>query len=107
MSALDGLRVLEVSEGIAGAYAGKLLRDQGAEVVKLEGASHLRQWSAATPDAPVEGAGALFAFLNGGKASVTPTPGATGPCGGGTSTGPTSWSGSDRRARCPRSSIPP
>ena len=36
VSALDGLRVLEVSDGIAGAYAGKLLRDQGAEVVKVE-----------------------------------------------------------------------
>ncbi len=33
---LAGLRVLEASEGIAGAYAAKLLADQGAEVVKLE-----------------------------------------------------------------------
>ena len=39
MSALDGLRVLEGSYGIATAYAGKLLRDQGAEVVKLEPAA--------------------------------------------------------------------
>lgn len=80
--ALDGLRVLEVAEGIAGAYAGKLLRDQGADVVKLErsdGGDPLRSWSAATPDAPLGRSGtepatetgALFAFLNGGKASVT------------------------------------
>ena len=34
LPALDGLRVLELAEGIAGAYAGKLLRDQGADVVK-------------------------------------------------------------------------
>ena len=71
MSALDGLRVLELSGGIAGQYAGKLLRDQGADVVKFERADGLRRWSAATPDTPVDGAGALFAFLNGGKASVT------------------------------------
>ncbi len=73
-SALDGLRVLERSEGVAGAYAGKLLRDQGADVVKVEGSGALRRWSAATPDAPVDGTGALFAFLNGGKASVTGDP---------------------------------
>ena len=36
LPALEGLRVLELAEGIAGAYAGKLLRDQGAEVVKVE-----------------------------------------------------------------------
>ena len=75
MSALDGLRVLEVSEGIAAAYAGKLLRDQGADVVKLERASTLRHWSAATPDAPVEGIGALAAFLDAAKVVVTHTHG--------------------------------
>ena len=67
MNALDGLRVLEVSDGVAGAYAGKLLRDQGAAVTKLDVGSRLRHWSAATPDAPVEGTGALAAFLDAGK----------------------------------------
>jgi crotonobetainyl-CoA:carnitine CoA-transferase CaiB-like acyl-CoA transferase len=71
VSALDGLRVLEISEGVSGAYAGKLLRDHGADVVKVEESDRLRRWSAATPDTPVDGTGALFAFLNGGKASVT------------------------------------
>ena len=76
LPALDGLRVLEASEGVAGAYAGKLLRDQGADVVKLErseGGDPLRRWSAATPDAPAAETAALFAFLNGGKASMTGT----------------------------------
>jgi crotonobetainyl-CoA:carnitine CoA-transferase CaiB-like acyl-CoA transferase len=76
LPALDGLRVLEASEGVAGAYAGKLLRDQGADVVKLErseGGDPLRRWSAATPDTPTAQTGALFAFLNGGKASMTGT----------------------------------
>jgi crotonobetainyl-CoA:carnitine CoA-transferase CaiB-like acyl-CoA transferase len=67
VSALDGLRVLELSEGIAGAYAGKLLCDQGAEVVKLDRPSHLRHWSAASPDEPTDGPGALSAFLDHGK----------------------------------------
>ena len=34
--ALDGVRIVEVGEGKALAYAGKLLRDFGAEVVKAE-----------------------------------------------------------------------
>jgi crotonobetainyl-CoA:carnitine CoA-transferase CaiB-like acyl-CoA transferase len=74
MSALDGLRVLELQGGVACAYAGKLLRDQGAEVVKFEppDGDPLRRWSAASPDAPLDGTGALFAFLHAGKASVTP-----------------------------------
>ena len=33
---LDGLRVIELAEGIAGPYAGKLLADFGADVVKVE-----------------------------------------------------------------------
>jgi crotonobetainyl-CoA:carnitine CoA-transferase CaiB-like acyl-CoA transferase len=64
---LDGLRVLEVSEGVAGAYAGKLLRDQGAEVKKLATSTRLRRWSAATPDEPVDGVGPLASFLDRGK----------------------------------------
>ena len=52
-----------------------MLRDQGAEVVKLEPASGdpLRHWSAATPDTAADGTGALAAFLDAGKASVTVT----------------------------------
>jgi crotonobetainyl-CoA:carnitine CoA-transferase CaiB-like acyl-CoA transferase len=74
-AALDGLRVLELSGGIAVAYAGKLLRDQGADVVKVEppDGDALRRWSAASPDTPLDGTGALFAFLHAGKASVTPS----------------------------------
>src|SRR3954454_12958287 len=34
---LDHLRVLDLSEGIAGGYAAKLLGDAGAEVIKAEG----------------------------------------------------------------------
>ena len=33
---LAGLRVVEFAEGIAGPYAGKLLADYGADVVKIE-----------------------------------------------------------------------
>jgi crotonobetainyl-CoA:carnitine CoA-transferase CaiB-like acyl-CoA transferase len=76
---LAGLRVLEASEGIAGAYATKLLADQGAEVVKLEragGGDPLRRWAASQPDEPPPANGALFEFLNSGKSSVTAGDGA-------------------------------
>jgi len=36
MSALDGLRVLELADAIAGQYLGQLMADQGADVLKIE-----------------------------------------------------------------------
>jgi crotonobetainyl-CoA:carnitine CoA-transferase CaiB-like acyl-CoA transferase len=64
-------QVLDLSTGIAGPYASKLLADAGADVVKLESASGdpTRRWSASDTD--LEGRdGALFRFLNAGKRSV-------------------------------------
>ena len=64
---LSGIRVVELSTGISGGYAGKMFVDAGAEVVKVEppAGDPLRTWSAsgATGDA----AGALFRFLAAGK----------------------------------------
>ena len=72
---LGGIRVVDLSTGISGAYATKLFVDAGADVVKVEppGGDPLRQWSAsgATGDA----AGALFRFLAAGKHSVVGRPG--------------------------------
>lgn len=68
---LRGVRVLDLSTGIAGPYATKLLADAGADVVKVEPAEGdpLRRWSASHQ--PLEGRdGALFQFLNAGKRSV-------------------------------------
>jgi len=65
---LAGLRVLEVSETIAGAYAGKLFTDVGADVVLAEpvGGHRLRERDRrGGADAP------LFAFLAAGKTATT------------------------------------
>ncbi|OBG24473.1 acyl-CoA transferase [Mycolicibacterium celeriflavum] len=69
---LDGLRVVEISDRIAGAYCGKLLTDAGAEVVKVEppDGDPLRRVSVtgANPDGSDS---PLFSYLNAGKRSVT------------------------------------
>jgi crotonobetainyl-CoA:carnitine CoA-transferase CaiB-like acyl-CoA transferase len=77
---LVDLRVVEISDRIAGAYCGKLLVDAGADVVKVEPASGdpLRRFTA-TGAVPPEGADApLFSYLNSGKRSVTATSGSLG-----------------------------
>ncbi|MET0803116.1 MAG: CoA transferase, partial [Acidimicrobiales bacterium] len=67
---LTGLRVVDLSTTIAGAYATKLLADAGAEVVIVEPPEGhpLRRWSAS--GTPTGDAGPLFRFLSAGKASV-------------------------------------
>ncbi len=72
---LAGLRVIDLSIGISGAYATKMLVDAGADVVKVEppGGDPLRTWSAS--GATGEAAGALFRFLAAGKHSVVGRPG--------------------------------
>ncbi|MEU8139216.1 CaiB/BaiF CoA-transferase family protein [Streptodolium elevatio] len=73
-AALRGVRVVEAGRGIAVSYAAKLLRDQGASVVKVDDDDPLRRWSAASPDEPLTGDGPLWSFLQLGKTIVTQTP---------------------------------
>lgn len=73
LTPLHDVRVVEISDRIAGAYCGKLLTDAGADVVKVEPpeGDALRRVTATgvtcgeTTDAP------LFSYLNAGKRSVT------------------------------------
>lgn len=69
---LAGLKVVDLSSWIAGAYCTKLLADGGAHVAKIEaaGGDPLRRWSAS--GAPIaDGAnGALFNFLAAGKETL-------------------------------------
>lgn len=71
---LGSLRVLELSSGIAGGYAGKLFADAGADVVKVEppAGDPLRALVCSEPGAPPADGhdGALFRYLAAGKRSV-------------------------------------
>ena len=71
MHGIQDLRVIDLCDGIPGAYATKLLADAGADVVKLEppGGDPLRRWSATGAELGDED-GALFRFLNFSKRSV-------------------------------------
>jgi crotonobetainyl-CoA:carnitine CoA-transferase CaiB-like acyl-CoA transferase len=61
-------RVLELSNGIAVSYCGKMFADAGADVVKIESpqGDSLRSWSACADGPP----GGLFGYLAAGKRSV-------------------------------------
>jgi crotonobetainyl-CoA:carnitine CoA-transferase CaiB-like acyl-CoA transferase len=67
--ALDGLSVVEVGHGVAGAFAARLLGDLGADVVKVERPGRgdfVRRLAPLTPD----GRSAVFEYVNWNKRSV-------------------------------------
>lgn len=70
---LDGLRVVEISDRIAGDYCGKLLVDAGAQVRKIEPphGDWLRRYSASRSRVPDGRASPFFSYLNAGKRSLT------------------------------------
>ena len=73
---LQGLRVVEISDRIAGGYCGKLLVDAGAEVRKFEPpqGDSLRRLSATCSPIPDGEVSPLFSYLNAGKRSITLAP---------------------------------
>jgi crotonobetainyl-CoA:carnitine CoA-transferase CaiB-like acyl-CoA transferase len=72
--ALASLRVLDLSQSVAGAFCTKLLSDFGADVVKVEPpqiGDVVRSVGPFKDDVPDPETGALFLHLNTGKRSVT------------------------------------
>lgn len=70
---LDGIRVIDLSTGIAGGYCTKLLADLGCDVVKVESPTGdpLRRWSASgSVGLDGDADGALFRYLHTSKRSV-------------------------------------
>ena len=71
---LSGVRVLDLSEGVPGPFAAKLLAYLGAEVIKIEHPGHGDASRRASPfldDLPNPETSGSFLYLNGGKKSVT------------------------------------
>ena len=62
---LDGVRVVDLSRVVAGPYLGRLLRDLGADVIKVEPPEGDQSRSIAAPTD--QGMSALFTFANAGK----------------------------------------
>ena len=73
MSALGHLRILELSNNVAGEYCGKLVADFGADVLKVEspgvGSDTRRSGPFAAAEATLERSG-LFGYLNTNKRSI-------------------------------------
>jgi crotonobetainyl-CoA:carnitine CoA-transferase CaiB-like acyl-CoA transferase len=72
-SALEGIRVIDLSQGIAGPYCTKLLADLGADVIKVEPpeGDYVRRLGPFPDDVPHDDKGGLFLQLNTNKKSVT------------------------------------
>ncbi|MDP7102158.1 MAG: CoA transferase [SAR202 cluster bacterium] len=73
---LDGIRVLEVADGVAGPFCAKLLAQYGAEVIKVEkpgvDSMSARQWAGQRAPSPSSKEdAAFFLHLNADKQSVT------------------------------------
>jgi crotonobetainyl-CoA:carnitine CoA-transferase CaiB-like acyl-CoA transferase len=73
---LHDVRVVEISDRIAGSYCGKLLADAGAEVRKIEPpqGDPLRRFTASCSPLPSGAGSPLFGYLNAGKRSLTCAP---------------------------------
>ena len=70
---LNGIRVVEYSTGVAGAYCAKLMADAGAEVLKIEPpeGDPLRHRRYSLEEKKAEAPEGLFQFLNTNKLGVT------------------------------------
>ncbi|MEX2236505.1 MAG: CoA transferase [Dehalococcoidia bacterium] len=71
---LDGITVLELGEGVSAAFCCKLLRDYGADVIKVEkpgSGDKTRRMGPFPGDEPHPEKSALFLYLNAGKRSIT------------------------------------
>ena len=71
---LEGLRILDLTQGVAGPYATKLYADYGADVIKIErpdGGDPARRIGPFPGDEPHPERGGVFLHINTGKRSVT------------------------------------
>eukprot|EP00439_Symbiodinium_sp_Y106_P088038 s1_g574.t1 len=75
--ALDGIRVIDLTSVVLGAYATAMLGDMGADVIKVESPSpkngqggDIMRWAGDTPSGDASGLGPMFLSINRNKRSV-------------------------------------
>ncbi len=75
--ALDGIRVIDLTSVVLGAYATAMLGDMGADVIKVESPSpkngqggDIMRWAGDTPSGEASGLGPMFLSINRNKRSV-------------------------------------
>ncbi|AWZ02515.1 acetyl-CoA:oxalate CoA-transferase [Rhodobiaceae bacterium] len=75
--ALDGIRVIDLTSVVLGAYATAMLGDMGADVIKVESPSpkngqggDIMRWAGDTPSGETSGLGPMFLSINRNKRSV-------------------------------------
>src|SRR5436305_3447582 len=74
---LAGIRVLDLTSVVNGAYGTQILADQGADVIKLEdpgsgrgGGGDIMRWAGHAPKGAPRGMGPIFLTINRNKRSV-------------------------------------
>ena len=74
MLPLDGIRVIDLSQGVAGPFSTRLLADQGADVIKVESPTlgdSARRLAPFANTLPGSQAGGTFQYVNLGKRGIT------------------------------------
>ena len=74
MLPLDGIRVIDLSQGVAGPFSTRLLADQGADVIKVESPTlgdPARRLAPFANTLPGSQAGGTFQYVNLGKRGIT------------------------------------
>lgn len=74
MLPLDGIRVIDLSQGVPGPFCGRLMADQGADVIKVECPKYgdpCRRLAPFPGTVPQSEAGGMFQYVNLGKRGVT------------------------------------
>ena len=74
MLPLDGIRIIDISQGVAGPFSTRLLADQGADVIKVESTTlgdPARRLAPFANTLPGSQAGGTFQYVNLGKRGIT------------------------------------
>src|SRR6202789_3786507 len=67
---LKGVRIVDLTSVVFGAYATQMLGDLGADVIKVEFRGDIMRWAGATPEGAPDDLGPIYMTINRNKRSV-------------------------------------